>query len=796
MSSVEQQRTPSPASPPQGAAAVKADGTSKDELSSGTPSVLPHVPSDIKRPGFTAHNRKALENTEHRATVIPDPEFFERHVRLCPESIVAAVSKDELALELVESRINTVSTKEKSLYKPVADLLTLISRRVFEHLKFDNHKFPPCLGGKPLVFLDHHNHPLTHFPVGRVEDKPYIVGVIGRIDEYEVASGSGGSYKNIPYYCVETVVEAKAIYGDGQAQATRYAFTSQQARPDRPGFYCLSVRLQAFQVVYSSPLGVQSSECKPWDDWKALCAYMYSLYFPPDDHILYDRTLARETSKSITLGPASWVVQTVDGDYVGASIVFVGDVWGRRTTVFRVRRDGCPPIMIKDSYIDCGRRFQEPALISHIHARGFVQGVVRHISAQDVKNRGNPILFRSQDGSLTRKKSRIVLADVGYDLTYANPVNDLLMAIYDALEVHRTLACDRQVLHRDMSMFNILMYPAQGRYVEKRYAKDFPPPIDDLLAGELRSPEDRKARCLIIDFDNSALLLNAKAEVTQKELRCRTGTPAFMARAVARGAVWSGSESLYWDEKMPVLEGAAKDFYIDLHGEERYTRYNDSKGTVHGGVPPPATTERRPLVKLAQGITFYHRWEYDAESIFWTMYSALLRVLPAGTPEEITETKESKRNLRANWKRLYEHVILDGPEDEDSRALLLKHSERKFKQAFLPLMEDVAGLLHKIALHVEPLYALMSPLPPYEDHLHEAMQRLILQYLVDHREDPIPLVPGRLRPVGDSNEPGVISLDTYGENLVQVNGAHAEEKRPRDPDETDPRPLKRGMRCV
>ncbi|KAI0672314.1 hypothetical protein C8Q78DRAFT_741699 [Trametes maxima] len=768
MSSSEQQRTLSPASP-QGATVVKNNGTSKNELSS------------------------ALENTAEQATLIPDPEFFKRHVRLCPESIVAYISQDELAVELVESRINPVSTKEQSLHKPVADLLTLISRRVFEDLKSAKYKFPSCLGGKPLVFLDHHNHPPTHFPVGRVEDKPEIVGVIDRMDEYEVASYSGGSYKNIPYYCVETLVEAKTIYGNGQTQATRYASNLQQARPDRPGFYCLSVKPQAFQVVYSSPLGVQVSEYKLWDDWKMLCAYMYSVYHPPDDHILYDRTLTWETSENIKLGPASWTVQTVEGDYVGASIIFVGDVWGRRTTVFRVRRDDRPPIVIKESCINCARRFQEPALLSHIHARGFIPGVVRYVSAEDVKNGDDVISFTSQDGSLTRKKTRIALADVGYELTYANSVNDLLMAIYDALAVHRALACDRQVLHRDMSIFNIMMHPALGHCIEERNTKDFPPLIDDLLTGELRTPEQRKARCLIIDFDNSALLLDVKAGVIQEELRCRTGTPAYIARAVAGGSVYSGLGSMSWAEKMPELQGTAKGRYIALYGEDRYRRYNDSEGTIHGGVPPPKTHSVRDLEALAEDIPFYHRWEYDAESIFWTMYSALLRVLPSGTSEETTETKETRKALRANWKLLYEHTIPDGPDDYDGRAPLLHQKRRKFKQAFLPIMEDVAVLLHKIALHVEPTYAVMSPLPPYEDHLHEAMQRLILQYLVDHQDNPIPLTPGLLRAFEGFDQP-VMNRGGYGEDLM-VKGTHGEKRR-REPSEIVPHPLRRSMRSI
>ena len=98
-----------------------------------------------------------------------------------------------------------------------------------------------------IVFLDHHRHSLTHFPTERPEDKPDIVGVFQRYEGYE--HDQTGSYKNVPYHRVETVVEAKAIYGGGEvggrAQATRYAFKLQQARPDRPGLYVLSIKLDS-----------------------------------------------------------------------------------------------------------------------------------------------------------------------------------------------------------------------------------------------------------------------------------------------------------------------------------------------------------------------------------------------------------------------------------------------------------------------------------------------------------------------------------------------------------------------
>ncbi|KAL7281095.1 hypothetical protein ACG7TL_004401 [Trametes sanguinea] len=748
----------------QGTTDVKANEASETQPSSGT--ILDHVPSPIRRPGFTAHNRKAVEKL---AQVDADSAFFADHLRACPEHLVKAIEQRNDVQGWI-AEIQKVRTKEDRLYQPVADFLTMISEKIFDYLQTAEGKEKLHLPPKPIVFLDHHSHAPTHFPVGRVDDKPDIIGAVGRDGGYPIAND--GSYERVPYHCIETVVEAKTIYGNGQAQATRYAFNIQQARPDRPGFYCLSVKPGMFQVVYSSPVGVEVSEHKAWSDCVSLCAYVYSLYDPPDGHILYDRTIVAKAPAGVPLGKPTWTIQTEGGIYSGAVIIFLGDPWGRRTTVFRITRRE-RSVIIKESYIDCSRRYDEVELLKRVHEHGYLPGVVRFISAEDIKNGDKPIVLKKKDGSLTRKKRRIVLADLGQDLNLAGSVNDLLMAIYDVLEVHRTLARERQILHRDMSLFNLLMYPTSAPCAENEYFKDAPPLIDDILQGELRSPAKRKARCLIIDLDNAANLVGAKADTVPEELQCRTGTPAYIARSVAGGVLFTTKGNLSWPVKMPALSDEAKVDYVKLHGEERYNRYEDTPETVHGGVPPKETqlqTSRR-----AKAMRFYHRWEYDAESVFWTMYAALLRVVPRDSPKE---SEQSQKKLNKNWRMLNEHIIPSEREAQDTRNPLLEQDFDEVAPCFLPAMQPVAQLVADIALHVYPSYAVMTPPPPHDDHLHEAMQRLILDYLVMHRDNPIPLIPGRLRPVEFGNSP-VTNLGSYGGSM-QEQGTRGE-KRQRAP---------------
>ncbi|KAH9903437.1 hypothetical protein C8Q73DRAFT_778384 [Cubamyces lactineus] len=616
------------------------------------------------------------------------------------------------------------------------------------------------------MFYDHHQHPLTHLPIsGRSdsEDYPDIVGAFEERYGHEPREDDE-TYPDIPYHCVETAVEAKAICDkDGNAQATRYAYKIQPARSDHPGYCVLSIKPGHFHIIFSPPLKPVAYEHMPWTDLTALCARVYSLYDPlAEDHSLYDRTVSWFETADHQFGRLSWTVRARGKDYKNSKFYFVGDPWGRWTMVLRIEDPSRgPTIAFREAYIDCGRCFNEVELFASIHEDGYLPGVVPPISSEVVKTPdGREIVFALKDGLVReRKKTRIVLADIGYDLFHAKSVNDILMTIYDALDVHRTMASERRVLHRDMSIFNIMMYPLLGpRPNPQKYFQDCPPLIDEVLDGKTRNPADRRARCLIIDCDNAARL-TARASTpdnevkdeddNEEELRCRTGTPSYIARAVCGGRVHCDPSTLYWMEQMPLLDGSAKELYIQVYGEDRYNKYNDPPGLIHGG-KPPQNKSLRQLYGKAQEMPFYHRWEYDAESIFWTMLGVLLRVTPVNFQEKPTDI--TAIHLNKSWKTLRDHVISDGTTCEDTRNTLLSIAyHTKLVSSFPPVMKPVALLLIDIIFHVLPPYPLMDELPPHDDHLHEAMERLILQYLVKNRDNPIPLKPNELRKLSFSD---------------------------------------------
>ncbi|KAI0772818.1 hypothetical protein BD413DRAFT_473514 [Trametes elegans] len=585
----------------------------------------------------------------------------------------------------------------------------------------------------PLVFLNHSQSPIAKFPVLPSRSsggKPDIIGTYRSCEWTFRTHINDTYYRDVPYHRVETIVEVTTKPGLAAINgAANCLHRLQQARPDRPGCYALCGQPTGFQVLYASPLGIKIvTALTPWDDLHALCDYVRSLYDPPWQHFTYDPTIS--WSERSFFSSARWTIKMTGQDYTGARILFVGYPWGSRTTVFSLKDGSYEATTLKEHFVSLYRPYDEAQLLIIIHADGDFPGIVRLVSAEYVKRNGKVIKFTDRDTGETRLKRRLAFADTGVGLEHARSVNDLLMTFYDALEGER-----RNILHRDMSLNNILMYPKRSPRKEGNWLESFPPLVDDILAGYQRTPDQRVPRCLLIDCDHAAKLVDDDED--------KSGTPMYIARAVSAGEVYHCSVGAARYTQMPLLSERARALYVKLHGEDRYSKYNDDSGAerFHGGVP--RTGDEEELEKIAEGIPFYHRWEYDAESVFWSMYSILLRVLPAG---HVDDNKRIVSSLKNAWKTLEDHCI---PSTRDSYFVDMRFLVARRRAAFLapfpPSMQDVAALLFEIFRHVRPSYALMSTPPPFEDHLHEAMQRLILDYLVEHEDNPVPLTPGVLR---------------------------------------------------
>ncbi|KAI0765404.1 hypothetical protein C8Q74DRAFT_1432277 [Fomes fomentarius] len=175
---------------------------------------------------------------------------------------------------------------------------------------------------------------------------------------------------------------------------------------------------------------------------------------------------------------------------------------------------------------------------------------------------------------------------------------------------------------------------------------------------------------------------------------------------------------------MPELSPEARELYDKVHGPDCYDYFKEAElDIVHGGVPPKdkkhSTTKQLP---------FFHKPEYDAESVFWSTLSALLRVQPDAEEDDGIASEA-----------MIEHWQVIG-----FKRPMVAESSEDYLELVLPCIKDVGSLLYQLAEQVAPSYALMKTPPPRWDHLHEAMQRLILDYLVEHRDKDIKLNPTNL----------------------------------------------------
>ena len=181
---------------------------------------------------------------------------------------------------------------------------------------------------------------------------------------------------------------------------------------------------------------------------------------------------------------------------------------------------------------------------------------------------------------------------------------------------------------------------------------------------------------------------------------------------------------------MPELDGKARDLYIHAYGEDKYNSSNDAhNGRTHGGT----------LKKDTKNELFFHRPDHDVESIFWTLFSALLRAVP----HDAKETFSNDRYYIDTAQIFYSHNISSVI---DTRRILMQMTTDEFEKALHPGLRSLAPMLSKMVGQIQPEYDLLFP-KPKKEHLHKALHRLILQQLVEMESvsNPIPLSPGKKR---------------------------------------------------
>ena len=211
------------------------------------------------------------------------------------------------------------------------------------------------------------------------------------------------------------------------------------ARPDMPGVYGLWAGPEGYQVLWSDASGVTASPKSSWDVCELLAAYVYSLYYPPANHILFDQTITSPIAPRLGSNKPRWTIEGhLKDPYRACEWIFTASSWGRRTNVWKHEIKGKGPVVVKDAYRvvindayrDIRRHYEEEILIKKIHRNGIFPGVVRTLEpAEHHQNITTPPSSKAQ-----RTKTRLIMGSYGESLLRAKSVKDLLMAVYDIVE--------------------------------------------------------------------------------------------------------------------------------------------------------------------------------------------------------------------------------------------------------------------------------------------------------------------------------------------------------------------------
>ncbi|KAJ8487443.1 hypothetical protein ONZ45_g14330 [Pleurotus djamor] len=485
------------------------------------------------------------------------------------------------------------------------------------------------------------------------------------------------------------------------------------------GFFILK---SGYTLHWSNPSGVEYSEEFTWDNLIPLLEYAYTLYIPPKDklHMFYDNTITLSPDLPLKDAPR-WDVEVGEVVYRRCEVKAVGQPWDRMSWISK-SEDG---FIIKDQHRCDDYTFTEGELYDTLHKAGYALGFADMVSYTPVKSHGK--LIQTSANNRSRTKIRIVLATSGDPIQQCKTLVSFLRVMYDVLEAHRH-AVNQKILHRDISMGNILINPRNIRPRAKAYqGHDRPRFIGEVLDGAPNADPES----LIIDLDNASKI-GEKREGHHDPLPdaiFAKGTPTYIARSVSQGRILEVTGFDPMPELPEDLDRRYQEAYEDANDPLR--AFKDTEDTTHGGQTNRIQFKHYRKNHEDCETDFRHHPRHDAESVFWCILVFLLRVLPRDRSDE--EDINERRFMR-KWIYLRDHQIVDMDEQSDSRTWLLDglnwSSSLHHKLAF------VRPLLDELLWQVRPEYALLEP-PPPQFHLHEAMQRILLKYIVQWKDQDV-----------------------------------------------------------
>ncbi|KZV94127.1 hypothetical protein EXIGLDRAFT_767419 [Exidia glandulosa HHB12029] len=676
------------------------------------PSLLRRAGSDIL----------SLSIEEFRATI------FEGHaIPALPDALVVE------AMGLYDDFLRTLSSAKYDLQDAVLTLLEELVAVYHEH---------KAARGTEVEFIPRPKGGLSRHPSQKMASGPNILAVPQRIaiSLEDAVKPRPNVRPTLAWHHVAAGVYVAGGNTDHPEQAcSRFLNNLLAARPDMPGLISLTVTNESVQFFWSDAAQTCVSEPVLWkgevETWRHLVSFIGLLHAPRKEECTLH--LAKESRKSHFSAPV-WIVKDVLNKryFRVEQVLKAPDMAAGRTNWIAVatqsRMHGekkfttCPRTIIKDIWsLVSEEASSELAVLERIHKYGAVPGVC-HLHASfavpDPEIMYDPLETIACPGVEERRKHRLILDGESEDFDNCPSAAKAPMVLYDVLEVIKHLHEYFGVTYRDISLANIMLPTNTGArqfagsgmtFIGEHLLTKFP--------GYSTQPMAR-----IIDYD----MCHIPGAGADARLTNVGGTLPYIARLVSSGFKLRGGKA---PSAMPALEGAALEAYVASHGQEEYDARSAYHDGLHANVGDDDTDNPLPRGSAL------HSPRHDAESCFWLLVHFLITALP-----KVYELPDCNLALGHSVCTMLEaHRV-----GRDTRHSLFSVD---WANALHPQLARFAPLLTKLAACVEPIYECYdseTPLNPY--HLHEAMQRVILQEVFDILEDEadVELNIDKVRPVG------------------------------------------------
>lgn len=660
--------------------------------------------SPLKRiiPSVSGHNRQEVAGSvyHHFAYEVDNATMWEL-LKLSDEK-----SKLEKVFGKPPSFVNRVSKMSMPLPTKYCIYLNEISQMVRKRIR--KLKVPY------IKFVDTPYRPPKDHPTGTMNE-PDLIALKFQEEDHEIP-------EDVFWSAVETTGEIKSA-GDtvvgAFTKARSYVGYLLQARPDRTTALGIYTEEKGFKLILHNCFGSFGTKLLVWGNQPnilLLCAWVWCLYHPITMTVdpTITRTVVWPTKGAATYDPPTFDVKTPGEVFPGCSVLTAGAHFGRRTIVLNTQTPGT---VIKEQYVDPGRRYEEGQILHKIHREGDFPGVVRvgwYGPVKDiiVKNNKSVKVEATPEHSMhedvsEKVKMRLILKDTAFPLLDAETPLDVLIAIYDLLEVTRFLYAKYQILHRDISDGNVCL--------RKELVNDddsFNKTLGDMcLASHMIQQQlglsgvGRLAtKLLLIDFDVSE---DQGQKAGKRRPKPRTGAPLFMAGLLRTKQRKTGTYIL---PGMPELHGDAATAYKKCV-LSRLDEFPQVKEELVKNTEKKMLDEHR------------HKLRYDAESAFWLLLYWVVLACPAEKKIDDYPIPETF------WRNL-----TDSKDGEDYRSSCL---ERLANKAIVSDYDSLECLIKLMADHLVGDYdASQDQYRKHDAFLHEAFQRIILNFLFENYSAP------------------------------------------------------------